>query len=446
MAAGKTGLRTRLARFGLDDKARWSWVLYDWANSAFATTIMAAVLPIYYGEVAAGDLPEVTASVYWAYTTSIALLLIAVASPFLGAAADFLGAKKRFMAAFVGLGVSFTAALWLVREGDWLLASLLFILANIGFAGANVFYDSLLPHIVDDRRIDRLSAAGYSLGYLGGGLLLVVNLAWILQPERFGISDSQVASRLAMFSVAIWWGIFSLPLFRNVPEPHPAMDGQRPGLALAARMSLGRLRGTFRDLRRYRDLALFLLAFLIYNDGIGTIIKLATTYGREIGITTSTLIGALVLTQFVGVPFALAFGSLAERIGAKRGLYVALCGYTLISTLGYFMTEEWQFWALALAIALVQGGSQALSRSLFGSMVPRHKSSELFGFFSVSAKFAGITGPLLFGLIAQTFGTSRPAILSLVVFFVLGMWILSRVDVTAGQAAARQAEAESALG
>ncbi|MCB0215387.1 MAG: MFS transporter [Caldilineae bacterium] len=432
------GWRAPLARLGLDDSVRVSWAMYDWANSAFATTIMAAVLPIYYANVAGKHLVgDNTASAYWGYTTATALLLIALASPLMGAAADYLGAKRRFMAVFVGLGISFTAALWFVREGDWLLASIIFILANIGFAGANVFYDSLLPHIVDDARIDRLSASGYALGYLGGGLLLVVNLAWIMQPERFGMADASEASRWAMVSVALWWLVFSIPLFRNVPEPHPPQAGFRPSAGEVVRVSFGRLIATAREIRRYRDLGLFLLAFLIYNDGIGTIIKMATIYGDEIGIESKDLIGALVLTQFVGVPFAFAFGALARRIGVKRGIYVALVGYTLISVLGFFMREAWHFWALALAIATVQGGSQALSRSLFGSMVPRDKSSEFFGFFSVSAKFAGIAGPLIFAAVSQMAGSSRLSILSLIVFFLAGMALLTRVDVEAGQRAAR---------
>jgi UMF1 family MFS transporter len=439
------GLRNRVFEIseslGLSDRVSVSWALYDWANSAFATTIMAAVLPIYFRNVAgAGLVGENTASVYWGYTTALALALIAFASPFLGAASDLLGSKKRFMGAFVGLGVTATACLFMVGEGDWLMASIIFILANIGFAGANVFYDSLLAHVVEADKLDRLSAAGYAIGYLGGGLLLVINLAWIMKPEAFGMADAASASRWAMLSVAFWWLIFSIPLFRNVPEPPMERSGPAPSLRNVVKGSVSQIFTTLSELRRYRDLALFLLAFLIYNDGIGTIIKMATIYGDEIGIGSSDLIGALVLTQFVGIPFAFAFGGIARRLGNKRGIYIALLGYTLISVLAYFMREPWHFWALALAIATVQGGSQALSRSLFASMVPRQRSSEFFGFFSVSAKFAGIAGPLLFAMVSQAAGSSRLSILSLVVFFVLGMLVLSKVDVEEGQRVARSLE------
>lgn len=414
-----------------------SWALYDWANSAFATTIMAAVLPIYYASVAGATLPGNRASVYWGYTTSVALFLVAIISPILGAIADYMGAKKRFMGVFLGAGIVSTALLYFVGHGDWLMASLIFIVANIGFSGANVFYDSLLPHVADENEIDQLSTSGYALGYLGGGILLAINIVWILSPQTFGIADTTTASRLAMLSVAVWWLLFSLPLFRNVKEPaRRVLDAHELGLN-PVKAGFGRLRHTLGEIRRYRHLLLFLFAYWLYNDGIGTIIKMATIYGTEIGIGQTDLIGALILTQFVGIPFAFLFGGLARRITAKRALYVGLLVYTGISIAGYFISEAWHFWALALLVATVQGGSQALSRSLYGSMVPRSQSSEFFGFFSVSAKFAGIFGPLLFAIIGQLTGTSRLSILSLIIFFTGGMLLLSRVDVAEGQRVAR---------
>jgi UMF1 family MFS transporter len=411
--------------------------MYDWANSAFATTIMAAVLPIYYSSVAGNTLAPNIASAYWGYTTSLGLLLIALLAPVLGAIADYMGAKKGFMGVFVFIGVLFTGLLYFVTEGEWLMASLLFIVANIGFAGSNIFYDSLLPHIASDEEIDRVSTAGYAIGYLGGGILLVINLLWILQPERFGISDTTMASRLAMLSVAVWWAIFSVPVFRNVSEPPRRVRSMDRLGANPVTAGFARLRHTFGEIRQYRQLLLFLIAFLLYNDGIGTIIKMATVYGTEIGIGQTDLIGALVLTQFAGVPFSFAFGWLAKRIGAKNGIYLSLIVYTLISIGGYFMAEAWHFWALALAVATVQGGSQGLSRSLYGSMVPRSQSSEFFGFFSVSSKFAGILGPFLFAVVAQLAGSSRLSIVSLLVFFIGGMLILTKVDIAEGQRVAR---------
>jgi UMF1 family MFS transporter len=430
-----------LNALGLHRKELRAWAMYDWANSAFATTVMAGVLPVYYASVAGATLPGNRATVYWAYTSSIALAIIAVLSPLLGAAADYLGAKKRFLGIFAVLGIGATALLYFAGSGDWLFASVVFILGNIGFAGANVFYESLLPSLVSDDELDRVSTAGYAIGYIGGGVLLALNLAWILKPELFGFSGADEASRASFVSVAVWWAVFSIPLFRRVPEPPRQLeegetDGQNP-----FRVGFARVWETLREIRQHREVFVFLLAFWLYNDGIGTIIKMATIYGAEIGIGQSDLIGALLVVQFVGIPFTFAFGMVAGRIGAKRGLYVALFVYTGISMLGYFMQEAWQFWMLAFGVATVQGGSQALSRSLFASMIPRGKSSQFFGFFSVSAKFAGIIGPLLFGVIGQVTGGSRLSILSLVVFFIGGMALLSQVDVEAGQRAARAEDA-----
>ena len=417
-----------------------AWCMYDWANSAFATTIMAAVLPTFYQAVAGANLEGNLATVYWGYTTSIALLLTAILAPMLGAIADYSGTKKRFLAGFATLGIIFTSLLVLIRTGDWLLASVLFAVANVGFAAANIFYDALLPHVAHPDEIDQVSTKGYALGYLGGGVLLALNLAWILSPSTFFLPDTETASRLAFLSVGIWWALFSIPIFRHVPEP-PRMAEARSEVnpILGGFRRLGQ---TFRDIRRYGELIKFLVAFWLYNDGIGTIIKMATIYGAEIGIGQSDLIGALLMTQFVGIPFSFLFGRLAKRLGAKPSIYLALAVYTGISIWGYFMAHAWEFWALAFLVGLVQGGSQALSRSLFGSMVPRGKTAEFFGFYSVSSKFAGIAGPLIFALVGQLTGSSRLSIVSLVFFFIVGGLLLTRVNEEEG---IRVARAEDAL-
>lgn len=436
-----------LFSLGLHRRDFVSWAMYDWANSAFATTIMAAVLPVYYSNVAAANLAPNVASAYWGYTTSLALLIAAMAAPILGAIADFMGAKKRFMSVFVAAGVLFTAMFYFVGEGDWLMASAIFIVANIGFAGANIFYDSLLPHIATDEEIDKVSATGYALGYVGGGILLLINVLWILSPQTFGMADAGVATRISMFSVSIWWAIFSIPVFRYVPEPprqHVITDlaGDSP-----VRSGFRRLLGTLREIREYKQVVLFMLAFWLYSDGIGTIIKMATIFGAEIGIGQTDLIGALVLTQFAGIPFTFAFGAFAKRIGgAKRGIMIGLVVYTLISIAGYFITTAWHFWALALAVATVQGGTQALSRSLFGTIIPRSKSSEFYGFFGVSSKFAGILGPLIFAVVSTLAGSSRLSIISLIFFFLGGIILLSRVDVEEGQRVAQAKEEELTRG
>ena len=431
-----------LERLGLHRPELRAWAMYDWANSAFMVTIVTAVFPIYFSSVAAADLDPATASFRFAVTTTLALSFVAVLAPVLGALADFAGIKKKMLGACVGLGVVATACMFFIQQGDWVLAALLFAFANIGVTSSLVFADSLLPHIASPAELDRVSTAGYALGYLGGGLLLVVNLAWIQAPEAFGLSGAELASRLSFVSVAIWWLGFSIPLFRKVPEPVRTLAADEHAGESAIRASFVRLGETLRELRGYRQAFLMLLAFLVYNDGIGTIIRMATTFGTEIGLEQGDLITAVVLVQFVGVPFAFVFGQLAARIGAKRAIFLSLVVYTVISVLAYGMTTATGFYALALLVGMVQGGSQALSRSLFASMVPRHKSAEFFGFFGVFEKFAGIIGPGVFAVMILLTGSSRGAILSLITFFVVGGLLLSRVDVEAGQAAARRAEAD----
>jgi len=411
-----------------------AWCLYDWANSAFATTVMAALLPPYFSNVAAAGLPGAQATSYWGYGVSLSMVLVAVMGPILGAIADYAGGKKRFLGGFLVVALVFTGMLFFVGEGDWVAALVFYILASIGNGGANVFYDSLLPHVARPEEIDQVSARGYAMGYLGGGLLLAVNLAWYLMPERFGFADGSQAVRASFLSVAVWWALFSIPLFRRVPEPPATATGPREN---PVRAGFSRLRQTFDRMQHYKQLWKFLVAFWLYADGIGTIIKMATIYGAEIGIGTADLAGALLLTQFVGIPLTLVFGRLARRTGAKRAIYLALGVYTLISILGFFMTQPWHFWVLAGMVGLVQGGSQSLSRSLFGAMTPKARSAEFYGFFDISSKFAGIAGPLLFGLTASLTGSGRWSIVSLIVFFVAGALLLSRVNEQEGMAIAR---------
>ncbi len=434
--------RGQLDRLGLSRPELRAWALYDWANSAFMTTIVAAVFPIYYGAVAARDLPSAEATFRFGIATTIALAVVAVLSPVLGALADHAGLKKRFLLLFQAVGVVGTALLWFVGPGDWALALGLFVVANIGISAAFTFYDSLLPHIATPDELDRVSTAGYALGYLGGGLLLVVNMLWIARPHWFGLPDAGVASRLSFVSVAIWWALFSIPLFRRVREP-PAEAATRPTAAQLVRVPFARLGRTLRELARFRQALLMLLAFLVYNDGIATIIRMASLYGSEIGIAREHLLLALVIVQFVGVPCAFLFGRAASRIGPKRAIFAALGVYVVISVLGYFMETARDFYVLALLVGMVQGGSQALSRSVFASMVPRDRSSEFFAFFGVFEKFASILGPLLFAAAIGATGSSRAAILSIVAFFVVGAVLLAFVDIEAGRRAARAAEAEA---
>jgi UMF1 family MFS transporter len=626
----------------------WAWTMYDWANSAFATTILAAVLPVYFSQVAGATLPSAAmATSYWSFGLSISLLIVALLAPILGTVSDVMRGKKRFLGIFAGIGIIGTGLLVLVSTGDWVLALILGIIGRVGFSGSISFYDALLPHVARPDDQDRVSARGYAMGYLGGGLLLAINIVMIqVLPGTWG-------ARLSFLSVAIWWAVFSIPLFRIVPEPEAAAEKLARGIDVI-RVSFARLRDTLRDIRQYTELFKFLVAFLIYNDGIGTIIGVAAIYGAEMGFGSVELILALLLVQFVGIPYSLIFGRLprsgdkrrpfflafilfnlvalplaglacrhvlpvnlsgapaarfentaaslgeglyryadftsylsgsawqAETVSATRagesgnityawtsaarssinfpfngqkvkitystgpdhgiwdvemdgqpildknnkpteidayhsnlrygetvaftaptpgehvltlinsgransasrgttvgiasvkvlpgirqsnlgviigliagveilGLALAwLFGKALFSRLAetfntqrsiilsLFLNSVVEFWFLAWMVAIVQGGSQALSRSLYASMSPAVKSGEFFGLFGIMEKFSSIIGPLLFGLAGATFGSSRPAVLSLIVLFLVGGFILTRVNVEAGRKAAQE--------
>jgi UMF1 family MFS transporter len=449
-SAGATPTRrSRLERMGLHRPELRAWAMYDWAISSVQVVITTAVFPIYFVKVAGANLTESGATQWWGTANTVGALAIALLAPILGALADYAAIKKRLMAAFMIGGVAATAAMWFVQRGDLYLATALFVLCLCGATGSFTFYESLLPHIAKEDEIDRVSTAGYALGYIGGGLLLALNLAWIQKPEWFGLphgpgltpSQATLPARLAFVSVAAWWLLFSLPTFRTVPEPPRRLEADERGTEQPIRMAFVRLGETLRELRGYKHAFLMLLAFMLYNDGIQTIIKMATAYGTEIGIGQGALITAILVVQFVGIPFAFLFGALAGRIGAKRCVFVGLVVYTLISVLGYFMKTATHFFILAMLVGMVQGGTQALSRSLFATLVPRHKSGEFFGFYSVFEKFAGIFGPLLFAATIAITGSSRNAILSVIAFFAAGALLLTRVDVEEGERVARAAEA-----
>jgi UMF1 family MFS transporter len=639
-----------------------AWCMYDWANSAFATTILAAVLPVYYSQVAGATLPsEARATAYWSAGISLSLLVAAIISPILGTVSDVMRGKKRFLAMFAGLGIVGTGLLVLVDTGDWLLASVLFLFGRLGFTAANVFYDALLPHVAKEEDQDRVSTRGYAMGYLGGGLLLAINVAMIqLLPGTWG-------PRLSFLSVAIWWAVFSIPVLTRVPEPPAATVALAPGESVVT-ASLNRLRGTFRDIRQYSELFKYLVAFLIYNDGIGTIISVSAIYGAELGLGTVELILALLLVQFVGIPFSLIFGrlpsraeerrplflviilsnlilmplvgiigrhalpgqvtgaplppyetvgsavgegrypvgagplactdawrvdtisadelgtdtdvtyavtaetnarcdftfngqeievtyrigpdhgvwavemdgaslldedtgepltvdgynrtvrygarmtfaaeepgehvlslvntslkdpdsqgtvaafaqvqvlppirqsnlgaiigliavvqvigivlallfgralfsGLADKLDTRRSIILSLTVYAAIAIWGYFLNSVIEFWLLAWMVAIVQGGSQALSRSLYASMSPAAKSGEFFGLYGVMEKFSAIIGPLLFAAAAAAFDSSRPAVLSLIVLFLAGIYLLTRVNIKEGRRVAQEEDA-----
>jgi UMF1 family MFS transporter len=415
-----------------------AWSMYDWANSAFATTVMAGFMPVYFRVMAMeAGLSDVQATSAWGFVATIALVIIALLAPGLGYMADRMSGKKHFLTIFAVLGSLASISLYIPHGDMYRLGGFLYILGNIGFAGANIFYNAILPHVAKEDEIDQVSVQGYALGYVGGGILLVINVLMFSYPNWFGIPDAGLAVRLSFVTVGLWWLGFSIPLWRHVDEP-PTAHIEKVGFAEALSCGFKEIKNTFHKIRQYPQAFKLLLAFWIYNDGIGTIIKMATAYGDEIGIDQTGMIGALALVQFVGIPFSFAFGWLSRKIGAKTSILLGLGLYTLISIGGYFMAVVWHFWLLAFLVGMVQGGTQALSRSLFGAMVPKDRSGEFFGFFSMSDKFAGIFGPLVFAMVGLWTGSSRFGIVSLLIFFVVGGILLAQVDEKEGIRNARE--------
>jgi MFS transporter, UMF1 family len=432
-----------LERLGLHRPELRAWAMYEWATTGMWAVIVTTVFPIYFQNVAAVDLPGEIATRNFALATTLGIVLVALVAPLLGAVTDRAPLKKRLLAAFAALGVAGAGLLFFVEQGDWLLGLFFFVLVNIGVNGSTVFYDSLLPYIASREEVDRVSTGAFAVGYLGAGLLLAFCLVLILNPGLFGVPEGTLPSRISFVLVAIWWAVFSIPLLTRVAEPPVEVvpgDDLEEG---AFRFAIDRIVTTFRSLRSYRNAFLLLIAYLVYGDGIGTIIRMATVYGAELGIGQGHMIGAVVLVQFVGVPCTFLFGMLAGRIGTKNAIFLGLLVYTVISVLGFFMTTAIHFWMLAILVGTVQGGTQALSRSLYASMIPAYKSGELFGFFGVMDKFAGMIGPTVFALMITLTGSSRFGILSIILFFIVGAAILYTVDEDAGRRVAAEEQARA---
>jgi UMF1 family MFS transporter len=435
---------TFLSRLGLHRPELRAWALYDVANSAWMTTVMTAVFPPFFVALATGaGLADPVARSRFAYASSFAVVLVGLLGPVLGAIADFRARKKAFLAAFITIGVVSTAAMSFISTGHWVFALTSFVVGNVAVTSSLAFYNALLPAIARPDEIDRVSTAGFALGYLGGGLLLAANLAMIAAPQRFFLPDAATAVRVSFLSVAVWWALFSIPLFRHVREPARRLESDESGREGAVRIAIARLGETFRELRNHKDAGLLLLAFLVYNDAVNTIIKMGTIFGGEIGIPLSSMMATLVVVQLVGVPFSFAFGLLADRIGTRRAIFVALAVYSGISLYAFVLETPAQFLAMGVLVGTVQGGAQALARSLFATLIPRHKAGEMFGFFGVFDRFGGAFGSFVFGASLSLLGTSRPAILTLIVFFAAGAFLLSRVDVERGRRLAREAEASA---
>jgi len=406
-------------------KVIYSWALYDWANSAYATTVMAGFFPVFFKQYWSADLTANESTFWLGLSNAGAGLLIALLAPVLGAMADRGGLKKRMLLSFTILGILMTSALFLVSEGHWLLAVMIYAFGAIGFSGANVFYDALIVDVAEHDQLHRVSALGYALGYIGGGILFAVNVLMTLHPEWFGLSGSADAVRWSFLSVALWWALFSLPLLRFVYEKGEVESAH---WLVAARDGFSQLGDTFRHLRSLRQIWLFLLAYFLYIDGVNTVARMAVDYGLSLGFDSDVLITALLMTQFIAFPAAIALGWLGERWSGKGVILVSLAVYSAVCIWSTTMQNSTDFYWLAAAIGLVMGGVQSLSRSMYARMIPKDQAAEFFGFFNMLGKFAAVLGPALMGMASLISGSARFSILVIVALFAAGAIILYYVD------------------
>ncbi len=417
------------------NKRAVAWAFYDWANSAYATIVMTAFFPIIFGT-------------YWytqenttpplGFANAVAGLVIVILAPVLGAVADRGGLKKHFLLAFLCVGATSVIALTFIGQDNWLLALTIYVLSFIGFAGANVFYDAMLVDVSSREKLDMTSALGYAFGYIGGGLALLVCVIYA-SPEKFGIAKTTPLSDLTyvFLFAGVWWIIFAAPMFLSVKETH--VNKSLP-IGVAIKQGFQQLAHTFREIRRLKVIVTFLLAYWFYIDGVDTIILMAGDYGRNIGFARGDLIMAFLVTQFVAFPAAIIYGKIGEKIGAKSAILIAIVIYIGITIYGSMMTQPRDFYILAIIVGLVMGGIQSLSRSLYARLIPANRSAEFFGFYNMLGKFAAILGPLLMGLTSYFTGSPRWAILSVIIFFVIGGILLSRVNVDEGISMAHSLE------
>ena len=399
-----------------------SWALYDWANSAFATTVMAGFFPLFFKSFWAADLSPAESTAVIGTTNSLAGLLIVLLAPFLGAYSDLGKFKKKFLAFFALLGVLSTGYLYFIPQGDWVIAASLYALAVVGFSGGNIFYDSLIVSVSKQDQRHKVSSLGFSLGYLGGGLLFVINVLMYLNPAWFGLSSQSEAILWSFLSVAVWWAVFSLPLFMSVEEKSNAEISK--GLFETITEAFKAVASTLREIKKHKRVAIFLIAYWLYIDGVDTIVRMAVAYGSDIGLDASSMITALLLTQFVGFPATLVFGIYADKIGFKKILTIGISIYILVTFYAYYMSTALEFYILAGTVGLVQGGVQAISRSFFSTIIPVNKEAQFFGFYNLVGKSAVFLGPVLVSWVALIFGNPRFGILSLLFLLVPGLVLL----------------------
>lgn len=412
-----------------------SWAFYDWANSAFATTVIAGFFPIFFKDYWSKDSPVEQSTFWLGVAISSAGLIVAVLSPLLGSFSDLGSKKKVFLASFAGLGIVMTGGLYFLQAGDWQLAAIMYTLASVGFLCSNVFYDSLITTVSSSKTVDLVSSQGYGMGYIGGGILFLINVIMVQQPEWFGFSSPAEAVKWSFLSVALWWLLFSIPLFLFVKEPAPLVQLNSSEVL---KFGLAEFRQSLKTIFSNKTVSLFLVAYWLYIDGVDTIIAMSVDFGKSIGIPNSDLITALLLVQFIGFPFAILFGWLGQKFGAKRTILICIAGYLAITILGSQLdnvpvviggVNVSKFYLLAIGVAIVQGGIQSLSRSLFARIVPPEKSGEYFGFYNMMGKFATIIGPVLMGTVTVLSGSPRIGILSISVLFIVGGYLLWKVKI-----------------
>ena len=419
----------------LDDRKQIiSWSLYDWANSTFSTTVMAGFFPIFFQQYWSTASDVTVSTWYLGLANSLASIAVASLAPFLGAIADKASVKKRLLIFFAFIGIISTGALSMVGQGYWKIAAVFYVVASVGFMSANIFYDSLLPSVASKQKRDFVSSLGYSLGYIGGGILFLLNVTMYLKPQFFGIADAPSAIKLSFLTVAVWWAIFTLPILIFVKEKAPAND-----IGIIRSISAGwiQLLSTLKRIRELKVVTTFLIAYWLYIDGVDTIIRMSVDYGTSLGFTTSTLITLLLMVQFIAFPATLIYNWFAKQIGIKQAILIAIGGYICIAVIGSLVSKEWHFYIIAILIGCFQGGIQALSRSLYSRIIPSHNSAEFFGFYNMFGKFATIIGPPLMGYVAMATGNPRFGILAIILLFVLGGYFLMMVDVEEGERVAQ---------
>lgn len=406
------------------NKTEKSWILYDWANSAYTLTITTTLLPLYFKSVyqnAGGTAANGTA--LWGYANSISTLFLALMSPILGTLADYRGYKKKFFNIFFIFGVVSTAMLPVIPEKSWMPLLILYIISAIGYSGANIFYDAFLVDVTTEERMDKVSSNGFAWGYIGSTIPFILCMAMIMMAQGGKLPLTVTAATQIAFVVnTIWWFVFTIPMLKNVKQLYGIEREANP-----VKKSLIRIGETFLNIRKHKKVFLFLLAYFFYIDGVDTIIKMSTSYGSDLGISSNTLLIVLLVTQFVAFPFAIIYGKLAERFKGKTMIYVGIIVYIIICIYAFFLKTSLDFWILAMMVGTSQGGIQALSRSYFGKIIPKENSNEFFGFYNIFGKFAAIMGPALMAIVTQLTGQSKYGVFSIVILFIVGGIILTRV-------------------